>query len=143
MKKNVFLKITVFIILMIFVVQVFNKEEQSIEQVEDMQKINIETLKEGEGDFSKIGDTLVVHYTGTFENGEVFDSSLERGEPFEFVLGAHSVIEGWERGMLEMQKGEKRKLFVPYSFAYGEYGAPPVIPGKANLIFEVELLEIK
>ena len=108
-----------------------------------MQTVNIETLKEGEGDFSKIGDTLVVHYTGIFENGEVFDSSLEREEPFEFVLGAHSVIEGWELGMLEMQKGEKRKLFVPYNLAYGEYGAPPVIPGKANLIFEVELLEIK
>jgi len=105
-------------------------------------KVEIEIIKEGQGEESKNGDTLSVHYTGTFENGEKFDSSLDRGEPFEFVLGQGMVIEGWEQGMLGMKAGEKRKLFIPYELGYGEnwHGQ---IPAKSNLIFEVELLEIK
>ena len=142
--KNIIL-IIIFIISMYFVVQLFSKteQEQNIENLTQMQNVNIEILKEGEGEFSKTGDTLVVHYVGTLENGDKFDSSLDRGEPFEFTLGDHSVIEGWEQGMLQMQVGEKRKIFIPYELAYGENGYPGVIPEKANLIFEVELLEIK
>ena len=142
--KNIIL-IIIFIISMYFVVQLFSKteQEQNIENLTQMQNVNIEILKEGEGEFSKTGDTLVVHYVGTLENGDKFDSSLDGGEPFEFTLGDHSVIEGWEQGMLQMQVGEKRKIFIPYELAYGEYGRPPIIPKKANLIFEVELLEIK
>lgn len=141
--KNILLTI-VFIILMYFVVQFFSKTENENLNLNEMQDINIEVLSQGEGDnVSKTGDTLVVHYTGVFENGEKFDSSLDRNEPFEFTLGEQSVIEGWERGMLNMKVGEKRKIFIPYELAYGEAGRPPVIPEKANLIFEVELLEIK
>lgn len=142
--KNILL-IIIFIISMYFVVQLFSKteQEQNIENLTQMQNVNIEILKEGEGEFSKTGDTLVVHYVGTLENGDKFDSSLDRGEPFEFILGDHSVIEGWEQGMLQMQVGEKRKIFIPYELGYGENGYPGVIPEKANLIFEVELLEIK
>ena len=142
--KNILL-IIIFIISMYFVVQLFSKteQEQNIENLTQMQNVNIEILKEGEGEFSKTGDTLVVHYVGTLENGDKFDSSLDRGEPFEFTLGDHSVIEGWEQGMLQMQVGEKRKIFIPHELAYGENGNPPVIPEKTNLIFEVELLEIK
>lgn len=114
-----------------------------IENVMSEEKnVDIEVLNEGEGEESKNGDTLVVHYTGTFENGEKFDSSLDRGEPFEFVLGQGVVIEGWEKGMLGMKTGEKRKIFIPYELGYGENDYGP-IPGKSNLIFEVELLEIR
>jgi peptidylprolyl isomerase/FKBP-type peptidyl-prolyl cis-trans isomerase FkpA len=105
-------------------------------------QVIIETLIEGQGEESKKGDTLVVHYTGTFENGEKFDSSLDRGESFSFILGQGMVIEGWEQGMLGMKAGEKRKIFIPYELGYGEFDYGP-IPGKSNLIFEVELLEIK
>ncbi|HOI60192.1 MAG TPA: FKBP-type peptidyl-prolyl cis-trans isomerase [Candidatus Pacearchaeota archaeon] len=126
--------------------QNFNEQENNLNDNSiEMQNNNIETeiLKEGQGEPSKVNDTLVVHYTGILENGEKFDSSLDRGVPFEFTLGNHSVIEGWEQGMLNMKVGEKKKLFIPYQLGYGEYGYPPVIPEKANLIFEVELLEIK
>ena len=142
MSKSIFIKIIIFITAMFLVVHLVSKKEpQSIEVLEEMPNIEIEILKEGEGNFSKKGDTLVVDYVGTFENGEEFDASRE--DPFEFVLGNHSVIEGWEQGMLEMQVGEIRRIFIPYTLAYGERGSPPIIPEKANLIFEVELLEIK
>ncbi len=142
MSKSIFIKIIIFITAMFLVVHLVSKKEpQSIEVLEEMPNIEIEILKEGEGNFSKKGDTLVVDYIGTFENGEEFDAS--RGDPFEFVLGNHSVIEGWEQGMLGMQVGEIRRIFIPYMLAYGERGSPPIIPEKANLIFEVELLEIK
>lgn len=151
--KNILLVI-IFIVSMYFVVQYFSKtiEEEptnnnsnnNVENIMENKKVEIEVLKEGEGDVvSKNGDTLAVHYTGTLENGEKFDSSLDRGTPFEFELGSHSVIEGWEQGMLGMKVNEKRKLLIPYELAYGENGYAPVIPPKANLIFEVELLEIK
>lgn len=107
-----------------------------------MENVSIEILKEGEGEVSKKGDTLTVHYTGTLENGVKFDSSVDRGTPFRFTLGNRSVIEGWEQGMLGMKVGEIRKLHIPYELAYGEGGYPPIIPEKANLYFEVELLEI-
>ncbi|MEK7643995.1 MAG: FKBP-type peptidyl-prolyl cis-trans isomerase [Patescibacteria group bacterium] len=102
----------------------------------------IETLVEGTGDEAKDGRTVAVHYTGRFENGEKFDSSLDRGEPFEFRLGAGMVIKGWDLGVVGMKPGEKRRLTIPYTLGYGEGGYGP-IPPKATLIFEVELLEIK
>jgi peptidylprolyl isomerase/FKBP-type peptidyl-prolyl cis-trans isomerase FkpA len=116
-----------------------NLEENNMDTTK---QVIIETLIEGQGEESKKGDTLVVHYTGTFENGEKFDSSLDRGESFSFILGQGMVIEGWEQGMLGMKAGEKRKIFIPYELGYGEFDYGP-IPGKSNLIFEVELLEIK
>lgn len=146
--KNLILLI-IFVLLMFFVVQFFSKENSSLGEQEtlnnnlnEMKNVEIEILKEGTGEVSKVGDTLSVHYVGTFEDGEKFDSSVDRGEPFEFVLGANRVIQGWEQGMLGMKVGEKRKLFVPYELGYGEEGAY-IIPPRTNLIFEVELLEIK
>lgn len=103
----------------------------------------IEDLLVGTGPSSTIGDTLSVHYTGTLEDGTKFDSSLDRGTPFEFVIGQGYVIEGWDQGMLGMQVGGKRKLTIPSDLAYGDRGIPGAIPGGATLIFEVELLEIK
>ena len=122
-------------------------EEEMPEQEEmvaiEAEEFNIETLQEGQGEASQDGDTLVVHYTGRLLDGTVFDSSLEREQPFEFVLGDGMVIEGWEEGMKDMQVGETRIITVPSSMGYGEFGSPPAIPGNAGLEFEVELLEIK
>jgi FKBP-type peptidyl-prolyl cis-trans isomerase len=109
----------------------------------EAEEFKTETIEEGTGEVSKNGDTLVVHYTGRLLDGTVFDSSVERGTPFEFVLGEGMVIQGWEEGMKGMQTGEKRILTIPSSMGYGETGSPPAIPGGAGLEFEVELLEIK
>lgn len=101
-----------------------------------------EILKEGTGAEAKAGDTVQVHYTGTLENGSKFDSSLDRGTPFSFKLGSGMVIKGWDEGVAGMKVGEKVKLTIPSSLGYGDGGYPPVIPAKATLIFEIELLKI-
>lgn len=92
---------------------------------------------------SRKGDTLQMHYTGTLEDGKKFDSSLDRGQPFVFTLGAGQVIKGWDQGLLGMCEGEKRKLVIPSDMGYGDAGAPPKIPGGATLVFEVELLKVE
>jgi len=101
------------------------------------------TVKQGSGPEAKEGDTVSVHYSGYLADGSKFDSSLDRGTPFEFTLGEGRVIKGWELGVKGMKKGEVRKLIIPPQFAYGEAGFPGVIPGNATLAFDVELLEIK
>ncbi len=105
--------------------------------------VQIEILKVGVGAIAKNGDTVAVHYVGTLENGTKFDSSIDRGVPFEFHLGAGQVIPGWEIGVEGMKVGEKRKLTIPSELAYGQRGAGNMIPPNATLIFEVELLGIK
>lgn len=100
-------------------------------------------LVEGSGEqVSKAGDVLTVHYTGTLLDGTKFDSSVDRGQPFTFTVGVGQVIQGWEEGMLGMKIGEKKKLEIPSTMAYGETGAGGVIPPNADLIFEVELISI-
>merc|ERR1712002_640952 len=91
---------------------------------------------------TKKGDKLEMHYTGKLKSGEEFDSSIPRGEPLKFTLGAGQVIKGWDQGLLNMCEGEKRKLVIPSELGYGDRGAPPKIPGGATLIFEVELVKI-
>eukprot|EP00455_Lapot_gusevi_P037385 TRINITY_DN417_c0_g1_i2.p1 TRINITY_DN417_c0_g1~~TRINITY_DN417_c0_g1_i2.p1 ORF type:complete len:180 (+),score=57.28 TRINITY_DN417_c0_g1_i2:54-542(+) len=91
---------------------------------------------------SSVGQKLKIHYTGMLENGTVFDSSLFRGQPFEFVLGAGQVIRGWDVGLVDMCVGEKRKLKIPPHMGYGTRGYPPVIPPSATLLFETELIGI-
>jgi len=116
------------------------EENQGVQEIEGLET---EVLQEGSGEQAKNGDKLSVHYTGTLEDGTKFDSSLERGMPFEFVLGQDQVIQGWEKGILGMKVGEKRKLVIAPELAYGEQGAGNgAIPPNATLIFEVELLEI-
>lgn len=109
-------------------------------------KINnmtIEVQKEGEGVAIENGKVAVVNYTGKLTDGTVFDSSIPRGQPFEFPLGAGMVIEGWEKGVLGMKVGEVRTLTIPPEMGYGTRGAGASIPPNATLIFEVELLAIK
>lgn len=100
-------------------------------------------LKRGTGDHASRGDVVVVHYTGWLTDGKKFDSSLDQGEPFSFKLGAGEVIAGWDEGVAGMQVGSKRKLWIPPALGYGRQGALPDIPPNAELIFEIELLEIK
>lgn len=106
-------------------------------------ELQIEELSVGSGEVAQIGDTVSVHYTGTLTDGTKFDSSKDRGTPFEFTIGEGMVIKGWDEGVPGMKIGGSRKLTIPYTMAYGERGIPGVIPAKATLIFEVELLEIK
>ncbi len=105
-----------------------------------LQFIDIEV---GTGDSPQPGQTVEVHYTGWLADGTKFDSSLDRGQPFSFVLGAGRVIAGWDEGVASMKVGGKRRLIIPPELAYGEGGYPPVIPANAQLIFDVELLAIR
>ena len=89
----------------------------------------------------KIGDEVIAHYAGRLLDGTAFDSSYQRGTPFTFRLGTGAVIKGWDEGFLTMKKGEKRTLIIPHWLGYGDKGSPPKIPGKATLIFEVELID--
>lgn len=106
------------------------------------QELKIEDLKEGTGPEVKQGDTVVVHYKGTLEDGKQFDSSYDRKQPFETKIGVGYVIRGWDEGIPGMKVGGKRKLTIPYDKGYGKYGTNG-IPGFATLIFEVELVKIK
>lgn len=118
-------------------------EAQKINQPKD-EELKIETLKEGTGEECKNNDTVSVHYTGVLTDGTKFDSSLDRGKPFSFILGAGQVIKGWDLGVLGMKIGEQRRLVIPAELGYGKAGAGGgVIPPNATLIFEVELLEIQ
>lgn len=109
-----------------------------------VKELIIEDIIEGNGQEVKSGDTVVMHYTGTFlDDGEKFDSSVDRGVPFETPIGVGYVIEGWDKGVVGMKVGGKRKLTIPYTMGYGENGAGGVIPPLADLVFEMELLEIK
>ena len=100
-------------------------------------------LEIGDGPEIQVGDIASMHYTGWLEDGTKFDSSLDRGRPFEFILGAGDVIKGWDEGVAGMKVGGKRKLTIPPELGYGASGVRGVIPPNAKLIFEVELLAIK
>jgi FKBP-type peptidyl-prolyl cis-trans isomerase len=97
----------------------------------------------GTGDVAAVGKTASVHYTGWLENGKKFDSSVDRGQPFSFPLGAGRVIKGWDEGVQGMKVGGKRKLTIPSDLGYGSRGAGGVIPPNATLIFDVELLGLR
>ncbi len=144
-------KIFLIIILIVIVLGIYfafqNHKKEEISKVNpksyEIQGMKVEIIKEGTGESSENGDIVTVHYVGTLENGTKFDSSVDRGIPFSFPLGAGQVIKGWDLGVLGMKVGEKRKLTIPPNLAYGETGTPGgPIPPNATLIFEVELLGI-
>jgi FKBP-type peptidyl-prolyl cis-trans isomerase FkpA len=97
----------------------------------------------GEGKEATPGHPVSVHYTGWLPNGEKFDSSRDRNQPFGFTLGAGEVIAGWDEGVAGMKVGGRRKLVIPPDLAYGTAGAPPDIPPGATLVFDVELLDVR
>ena len=109
--------------------------------------LQIKDIKAGTGASPKSGQTCVMHYTGWLyvdgKKGAKFDSSVDRGQPFEFPIGQRRVIAGWDEGVASMKVGGKRELIIPPALGYGERGAGGVIPPNATLIFEVELLDIK
>ena len=96
----------------------------------------------GKGASPVAGKKVKVHYTGTLENGRKFDSSVDRNEPFSFVIGVGQVIPGWDEGVMTMKVGGKRKLIIPSKLGYGASGAGGVIPPNATLLFDVELLDV-
>lgn len=102
----------------------------------------VEDLQLGDGKACVKGALITTQYRGFLEDGSVFDSSYERGKPFQCVIGTGRVIKGWDQGLMGMQVGGKRKLFVPAHLAYGERGMGSRVPANANLVFEIELLEV-
>jgi FKBP-type peptidyl-prolyl cis-trans isomerase FkpA len=104
--------------------------------------LKYEDLVEGNGETAQAGQMVTVHYTGWLENGQKFDSSKDRNDPFRFKLGAGQVIRGWDEGVAGMKIGGTRKLTIPANLGYGARGAGGVIPPNATLIFDVELLAV-
>jgi FKBP-type peptidyl-prolyl cis-trans isomerase FkpA len=105
--------------------------------------LKYEDLQAGAGATALRGQQVQVHYTGWLKDGQKFDSSVDRNEPFEFTLGTGMVIKGWDEGVAGMKVGGRRKLFIPPDLGYGARGAGGVIPANAELIFEVELLGVR
>jgi FKBP-type peptidyl-prolyl cis-trans isomerase FkpA len=105
-------------------------------------KLEVKDDVVGNGVEARAGDTVRVHYTGTLMSGTKFDSSRDRGTPFDFALGNGAVIKGWDQGVVGMKVGGKRRLVIPEALAYGAAGSPPKIPPKAGLKFDIELLDV-
>ncbi|HRE04245.1 MAG TPA: FKBP-type peptidyl-prolyl cis-trans isomerase [Opitutaceae bacterium] len=107
------------------------------------QDLQIEHLVQGTGRRPRKGELVTVHYTGKFLDGQTFDSSVDRNEPFSFVLGGGQVIAGWDLGVATLREGDKVKLTLPPHLAYGAEGYPGAIPPNATLIFDIELLRVE
>jgi peptidylprolyl isomerase len=106
-------------------------------------KLEIKDLKQGSGQGAKASDALTVQYVGVnYANGKQFDASWDRGQPFQFQLGAGMVIPGWDKGLVGMKPGGRRELIIPPDLAYGAQGSPPDIPPNATLIFVIDLEQI-
>lgn len=104
--------------------------------------VKVTVLREGQGDVSKVGDTIAVNYVGSFESGEIFESNIGEG-PYEVVLGTTPVIKGWAMGVIGMKAGERRNIEINPEYAYGEKGVPGVVPPYAKLVYDIEIVAIK
>jgi len=120
-----------------------NESKASAEAVTTASGLSYTDMVKGTGAAPTSGKNVTVHYTGVLENGTKFDSSVDRGQPFVFRIGAGEVIPGWDEGVISMKVGGKRKLVIPPHLAYGAAGAGGVVPPNATLIFEVELLDVE
>ncbi len=105
--------------------------------------IAVKVVTRGDGLEARTGDTVAVHYTGTFPDGKKFDSSRDRGEAFEFRLGKGNVISGWDMTVARMHVGDRWTVKIPPALAYGADGYPPIIPPNADLLFDIELLRVR
>jgi FKBP-type peptidyl-prolyl cis-trans isomerase len=119
------------------------KTKASAKTITTASGLKFQVLKKGNGTVAMSGQIVSVHYTGWLTDGTKFDSSVDRGEPFQFTLGAGQVIKGWDEGVSGMKVGEKRKLTIPSDLGYGARGAGGVIPPNATLVFDVELLGVQ
>jgi FKBP-type peptidyl-prolyl cis-trans isomerase len=116
---------------------------QAVNEEGNFERMVIDDVKFGTGEAAvAVGDVVSVHYIGTLQNGQEFDNSHKRGQPFEFKVGGGQVIKGWDEGLVGMKVGGQRVLVIPPEMAYGENGIGP-IPGNATLVFAIELMEIK
>jgi peptidylprolyl isomerase/FKBP-type peptidyl-prolyl cis-trans isomerase FkpA len=143
-KEGIAVAVAIFVIGFFFVfgpglISIFNSSQSNITM--NQTQLGIKDVIVGVGDEAVTGSRVVVHYTGRFPDGKIFDSSLNRGEPFQFVLGNGQVIEGWDKGIVGMRVGGKRILTVPPELGYGSADYGP-IPGGSTLIFEVDLLRV-
>lgn len=135
--------ITVTALVCLFVLPVAAAEKKGSKMVTTTSGLKYIDLVVGKGISPTKGKKVKVHYTGTLENGTKFDSSVDRNQPFVFVIGEGQVIKGWDEGVMSMKVGGKRKLVIPSNLGYGARGAGGVIPPNATLLFDVELLEVQ
>lgn len=149
MKKSTIILLILILILAFGIYVVIKPDAKPVQQQNqqnsnnfNIQGMKVEILQQGSGVEAKAGDHVYVHYTGTLENGTKFDSSVDRGTPFDFDLGAGKVIQGWDLGVAGMKVGEKRKLTIPPELGYGDRAVGNIIPANATLLFDVELLKI-
>jgi len=118
-------------------------KEGNVQKMTTPSGLQYEEVEVGTGPVPQAGQTVIVHYTGWLTDGKKFDSSVDRGQPFQFVLGKGMVIKGWDEGLSTMKVGGKRRLTIPADLGYGPRGAGGVIPPNATLVFDVQLLGIK
>ena len=152
-KKSMLLWIAIVLLVIAFLLFITIKKSKTSdlinednEKTEQMEGVLIKVLQEGSDDMAKVGDNVSMNYTGSLEDGTVFDSNIDpkfgHVLPFTFTLGERQVIKGWDVGVVGMKKGEKRRLEINSEYAYGEKSIEGIIPPNANLIYEVELVEI-
>ncbi len=146
LKMNLYPFLIVAVIVCVVVLFIKNQpqvqSQKIVEAPKTMSQLKIEDLKIGTGSEVKSGDTISINYLGTLENGKKFDSSYDRGQPFETQIGVGQVIKGWDQGVIGMKVGGKRRLTIPPELGYGSQEIPNVIPANSTLIFEVELVGI-
>lgn len=122
---------------------IYPGDETAVEPQATKSGLQFIDMVQGRGEGPATGNKVTVHYSGYLMNGKKFDSSVDRGQPFSFVIGLGQVIKGWDEGVASMKTGGKRKLIIPAELGYGKHGAGGVIPPNAILVFDVELLAVK